>query len=113
MAVKYMILLRRYDGVGKPLVRGMSGFSTITKARAYAYKLLDHKSEYNNMGIYKAEIISDYNGNNGQYRFHGEVQNTAYDERYWYPPYPMVVSQEYKHRKYILHKDGTLGKGMR
>ena len=109
MSTKYMVLLRRYDGIGKPLVRGISGFNNITKARAYAYKLLDHKtSEYNKMGEYKAEIISDYNLVYG-YKYYGEVLNTADDDRYWYPDRKMILS---KYRKYPLNKDGTLGKGM-
>ena len=103
----YFVKLYRYDGLGKPIDSDY-GFPSITEARKHAYRQLDHDtSKYNKNGEYKAviwytkSILDDI-------LIVGEVINTAFDERYWYPNRKMIQS---KYRKYTLYKDGTLGKG--
>lgn len=103
----YFVKLYRYDGKGKGIDSDY-GFPTIAEARKHAYRQLDHNtSKYNKKGEYKAviwytkSILDDI-------EVVGEVLNTAFDDRYWYPTRKVIRTN---FRKYPLYKDGSLGKG--
>lgn len=76
--------------------------STLTLARKYAYQKLSHKG-FNGEGKYFCLIIRD---KAGPLELAGEVLNTAFDDRYWYPSADGVYASA---GKYTLYKDGTLG----
>lgn len=83
-----------------------SWFPTLIRARNYAYKELSHKG-FNEEGKYLCLIIK---AERGPYKLAGEVLNTAFDDRYWYPSNDGVYASA---GKYTLYKDGTLGKRLR
>lgn len=106
--MRFYVVLERYDGKGENITK-FAPFS-ITKARADAYRMVDHNSKYNKEGLYKVGIYIDrISGDPSTSMKIGEVMNTAYDDRYWYPDPKFWHS---KYRKYPLYKNGTLGKGM-
>lgn len=106
----YVTLLIRYTdrpANGKYDMRNqrfeqMKEFKTLADARKCAYKWVEHSGS-NVRGIYLCIIARiSYDG----LIFSGEVMNTAYDDRYWYP------SDDGKYAgagKYTLYKNGTLG----
>ncbi|MBQ1293607.1 MAG: hypothetical protein IIY21_06185 [Clostridiales bacterium] len=79
---------------------------TLTWARKYAYQKLSHNG-FNKEGKYMCLIIKN---ERGPYKLAGEVLNTAYDDRYWYPSNDGVYASA---GKYTLYKDGTLGRRLR
>lgn len=78
-------------------------FDTLTLARKYAFQRLSHTS-FNKGGEYMCIITK------GWHEFKGEVLNTAFDDRYWYPSNDGVYASA---GKYTLYKDGTLGRRLR
>lgn len=80
--------------------------TTLTLARKYAYQKLSHKG-FNGEGKYMCLIIK---AKAGPLELAGEVLNTAFDDRYWYPSDDGVYASA---GKYTLYKDGTLGKRLR
>ena len=80
--------------------------STLTLARKYAYQKLSHKG-FNGEGRYLCLIMKD---KAGSLELVGEVLNTAFDDRYWYPSNDGVYASA---GKYTLYKDGTLGRRLR
>lgn len=78
----------------------------LTPAREYAYHKLSH-SGFNKDGKYMCIIIKN---TDGKLTFVGEVLNTAFDDRYWYPSNDGVYASA---GKYPLYKNGTLGKRLR
>lgn len=82
--------------IGKP-------YDSIIDARKAAYKLVEHTGK-NKDGKYFITIYDEMGV------FKGEVMNTAFDDRYWYP------SNDGKYAsagKYVLYKNGTLGTRLR
>lgn len=77
---------------------------TLTNARKYAYQKLSHKG-FNKDGKYMCIIIDNRNK-----ALAGEVLNTVWDVRYWYPSDDGIYASA---GKYTLYKDGTLGKKLR
>lgn len=80
--------------------------SSLTLARKYAYQKLSHKG-FNGEGKYLCLVIK---ANAGPMELAGEVLNTAYDDRYWYPSDDGIYASA---GKYTLYKDGTLGRRLR
>ena len=79
---------------------------TLTLARKYAYQKLSHNG-FNKEGRYMCLIIK---AERGPYKLAGEVLNTAFDDRYWYPSNDGVYASA---GKYPLYKNGTLGRRLR
>lgn len=79
---------------------------TLTLARKYAYQKLSHNG-FNIGGKCLCLIIK---AERGSYKLAGEVLNTAFDDRYWYPSNDGVYASA---GKYPLYKNGTLGKRLR
>lgn len=79
---------------------------TLIRAHKYAYQKLSHNG-FNKEGKYMCLIIKN---ERGPYKFAGEVLNTAFDDRYWYPSNDGVYASA---GKYTLYKDGTIGKRLR
>ena len=77
---------------------------TLTDARKYAYQKLSHKG-FNKDGKYMCIIIDNKDGS-----FAGEVLNTVWDVRYWYPSNDGIYASA---GKYTLYKNGTIGKRLR
>lgn len=78
-------------------------FDKLTSARKYAFQRLSHNT-LNGEGKYMCIVSKGWN------EFKGEIMNTAYDERYWYPSKDGVYASA---GKYVLYKDGSLGKKLR
>ncbi|MBQ1293301.1 MAG: hypothetical protein IIY21_04640 [Clostridiales bacterium] len=77
--------------------------ATLKGARKYLYNALSHNG--NNIKGNFYGIIRD-----SKHRFVGEVMNTVDGTRYWYP------SNDGKYAsagKYVLYKDGSIGKRLR
>ena len=74
-------------------------YNSIVDARKAAYKLVEHTGK-NKDGKYFITIYDETG------RFKGEVMNTAYEGRYWYPSNDGVYAAA---GKYTLYKNGTLG----
>ena len=80
---------------------------SLTLARKYAYQKLSHKG-FNGEGKYLCLIIRSKHAE--PLELAGEVLNTAFDDRYWYPSNDGVYASA---GKYPLYKDGTLGRRLR
>ena len=96
---------------------GRESASTLTLARKYAYQKLSHKG-FNGEGKYLCLIIKvkagPLNHKSDPWEciisLAGEVLNTAFDDRYWYPSTDGIYASA---GKYTLYKDGTLGRRLR
>ena len=83
------------------------GMPSLTDARAYAYDILEHKKGMiNESGKYLCIILRYENG----LPLVGEVLNTVFNNRYWYPSNDGGYARG---GKYPLYKDGTLGRRLR
>ena len=76
---------------------------SLVEARRYAYEKLSHKGINKDGELYC--VISTFDKNR-KLILVGEVMNTAYDDRYWYPSNDGVYANG---GKYTLYKNGTLG----
>ena len=95
----YIVMLIKKSGNHEEKVKEYKA-KTLILARAWSYQMLSHNKE-NKKGdmecrVYKKKDLMAY--------LTGEVMNTVYDIRYWYP---------YKGGKYKLKSNGTLGKKLR
>ena len=105
----YVIIKAKFGNKGKSgvdtidniiKIRKVGGARSIQKARQMAYdEQKDHKGR---CVIY--EVSSD------RYVLKGEVQNTVWDIRYWYPSKDGMYCAG---GKYTLYKTGKLGKRLR
>lgn len=88
------------------IAKDRAWIKTLTLARKYAYQKLSHKG-FNVEGKYLCLIIKD---EAGPMKLTGEILNTVFDDRYWYPSDDGVYASA---GKYPLYKDGTLGRRLR
>ena len=93
-----------FDNI-KPVAQVGIAIQSLPKARAVAYKALSHNGSFNDKG--RAVI---YANKGGMPVLVGEVHNTVYDMRYWYPSNDGVYCAG---GKYQLYESGKIGTRLR